>query len=84
MAGETDAATVAVPFASPNRAEPQRARCYAEGMRAGVSHIFFGVLLLGAGLAVTMMSDKVYWWGAIAVGIIEIVRGIVIALRAQG
>ena len=53
-------------------------------MRAGVSHIFFGVLLLGAGLAVTMMSDKVYWWGAIAVGIIEIVRGIVIALRAQG
>lgn len=52
-------------------------------MRAGVSHIVFGVILLGAGLAVTMMSDQVYWWGAIAVGAFEIVRGIVIALRAR-
>lgn len=51
-------------------------------MRPGVSHIVYGVLLLGAGIAVTTMSDHVYWWGAVAVGIIEIVRGIVIALRA--
>ncbi len=53
-------------------------------MRAGVSLIVFGVVLVGAGLAVTMMSDHVFWWGAIVVGIIEIVRGIVIALRARG
>jgi hypothetical protein len=52
-------------------------------MRAGLSHIVFGVLLLGAGIAVTTMSDHVYWWGAIAVGVIEMTRGIVIALRAQ-
>ena len=52
-------------------------------MRAGFSHIVFGVLLLGAGIAVTTMSDHVYWWGAIAVGVIEIVRGIVVALRAS-
>ncbi len=53
-------------------------------MRSGVSHIIFGVILLGAGVAVTMMSQEVYWWGAIVVGVIEIIRGIVISLRARG
>jgi hypothetical protein len=53
-------------------------------MRGGVGHIVFGVVLLGAGLAVTMMSEQVFWWGAIVVGIIEIIRGIVITLRARG
>ncbi len=53
-------------------------------MRSGVSHILFGVLLLGAGIAVTTMSEQVFWWGAIVVGIIEIIRGIVISLRARG
>ena len=53
-------------------------------MRSGVSHIIFGVILLVAGVAVTMMSQEVYWWGAIVVGVIEIIRGIVISLRARG
>jgi len=52
-------------------------------MRSGVGHIVFGVILLVAGLAVTYMSDQVFWWGAIVVGIIEIIRGIVYALRAR-
>ena len=53
-------------------------------MRSGVGHIVFGAILLVAGLAVTMMSEQVFWWGAILVGIIEIIRGIVMALRARG
>jgi hypothetical protein len=52
-------------------------------MRPGVGHIVFGAVLLAAGLAVTMMSDQVFWWGAIAVGIFEMIRGIVYVLRAR-
>jgi hypothetical protein len=52
-------------------------------MRPGVGHIVFGGVLLAAGLAVTMMSDQVFWWGAILVGIIEIIRGIVYLLRSR-
>ena len=50
-------------------------------MRAGVGHIIFGAILLAVGLYVTMTSQQVHWWGAIIVGVIEIIRGIVIALR---
>ena len=53
-------------------------------MRGGVGHIVFGAVLLAAGIAVTMMSEQVFWWGAIVVGLFEMVRGIVIALRARG
>jgi hypothetical protein len=53
-------------------------------MRSGVGHIVFGAVLLAAGLAVTLLSEQVFWWGAIAVGIFELVRGIVMALRSRG
>ena len=45
-------------------------------MRPGVGWIIAGVALLGAGVAVSMMSNAVVWYGAILVGIIWIVRGI--------
>lgn len=45
-------------------------------MRPGVGWIIAGVALLGAGIAVSMLSNAVVWYGAIIVGIIWIVRGI--------
>ena len=45
-------------------------------MRPGVGWIIAGVALLGAGVAVSMFSNVVVWYGAIVVGIIWIVRGI--------
>lgn len=45
-------------------------------MRPGVGWIIAGVCLLGVGVAVTMMSQAVVWYGAIIVGIIWIVRGV--------
>jgi hypothetical protein len=53
-------------------------------MRQGLSHIIFGVILVAAGLAVTFLSEGVvWWWGAVAVGILEIIWGIVVALRSR-
>ena len=51
--------------------------------RPGLNHIVFGVLLLGAGVGVTLYSEVVYWWGAIVVGIIEIIRGVIVMSRAR-
>jgi hypothetical protein len=45
-------------------------------MRPGVGWIIAGVVLLGAGIAVSMASNAVVWYGAIIVGIIWIVRGV--------
>ena len=45
-------------------------------MRPGVGWILAGVALLGAGIAVSMASNAVVWYGAIIVGIIWIVRGV--------
>jgi hypothetical protein len=50
-------------------------------VRPGVSHIVFGVLLLAAGAGVTLYSEVVYWYGAIIVGVIEIIHGIVVLVR---
>jgi len=51
-------------------------------MRPGVGHLVVGVLLLGGGIAVTVMSEAVVWYGAIVVGVIEIARGTFLLLRA--
>ena len=51
-------------------------------MRPGVGHLVVGVLLLGGGIAVTVMSEAVVWYGAIVVGLIEIARGTFLLLRA--
>jgi hypothetical protein len=52
-------------------------------MRPGLSHIVLGVILLAAGIAVTLYSEVVYWYGAIIVGVIEIIRGIVVMARSR-
>lgn len=51
-------------------------------MRPGVGHLVVGVLLLGGGIAVTVMSEAVVWYGAIVVGVIEVARGTFLLLRA--
>jgi uncharacterized membrane protein HdeD (DUF308 family) len=45
-------------------------------MRPGTGHLIVGVLLLIAGIAVTVTSSEAVWYGAIVVGVIEIVRGL--------
>lgn len=45
-------------------------------MRPGTGHLIVGAVLLVAGLGVTIFSKEVVWYGAIVVGVIEIVRGI--------
>ena len=52
-------------------------------MRPGMGHLIVGVVLLGAGVIVTVMSEAVVWYGAIVVGVIEIGRGIFYLARSQ-
>ena len=52
-------------------------------MRPGMGHLIVGVLLLGAGIAVTVTSKEVVWYGAIIVGVLEIARGLYYLLRSQ-
>lgn len=44
-------------------------------MRVGTGHLLFGIVVLGAGIAVTLLSEQVVAYGAIIVGAIEILRG---------
>lgn len=44
-------------------------------MKPGMGSLLFGVAMLGVGVAVTMFSEHVIWYGAILVGIHRIVRG---------
>jgi hypothetical protein len=41
-----------------------------------MGHLIVGALLLAAGLAVTLVSKEVVWYGAIVVGLIEVGRGL--------
>lgn len=52
-------------------------------MRPGMGHLLVGLALLGAGTAVTLLSDAVHWYGAFVVGAIEVIRGIVILGRGS-
>jgi hypothetical protein len=51
-------------------------------MRPGMGHLIVGVLLLTAGIAVSVVSKDVVWYGAIVVGAIEIARGAVYLRRS--
>lgn len=42
-----------------------------------------GVLLLGAGIGVTVTSREAVWYGAIVVGVIEIARGLYQLTRSE-
>ena len=50
-------------------------------MRPGLGHLIVGVLLLVAGIAVTVTSREAVWYGAIIVGVIEIARGLYYLMR---
>jgi hypothetical protein len=52
-------------------------------MRPGTGHLIVGVLLLLAGIAVSVTSKEVVWYGAIVVGVIEIARGLFYLMRSQ-
>ena len=54
-----------------------------QGMPPGVGNIAFGVVLLGLGIGVTVYSENVVWWGAMAVGGFEIVYGIWRIIRSR-
>ncbi len=51
-------------------------------MRPGTGHLIVGVLLLAAGIGVTVSSKEAVWYGAIAVGVIEIARGLYYLMRS--
>jgi uncharacterized membrane protein HdeD (DUF308 family) len=50
-------------------------------MRPGTGHLIVGVLLLIAGIVVTVTSTEAVWYGAIVVGVIEIARGLFYLMR---
>lgn len=52
-------------------------------MRPGAGWLIAGVALLGAGIAVTFLSNAIAWYGAIIVGAIWIVRGIVMLAKSR-
>jgi hypothetical protein len=52
-------------------------------VRRGVSSIVLGAILLAAGAGVTLYSEVLYWYGAIIVGVIEIIHGVVIVARSR-
>jgi hypothetical protein len=52
-------------------------------MRPGLGHLLFGIILLAAGIGVTLYSEVVYWYGAIIVGAIEILRGLFLLARSR-
>jgi hypothetical protein len=50
-------------------------------MRPGLGHLLAGLVLLGGGVAVTLLSDRVVAYGAILVGAYYAIRGAVILGR---
>ena len=43
--------------------------------RPGFGNLLVGILFLGLGIGVTLYSEKVFWWGAMVFGGIEICIG---------
>lgn len=44
-------------------------------MKPGMGRLIFGIVLFVGGIAVTLGSSSVIWYGGIIVGLINIVRG---------
>ena len=53
-------------------------------MRPGLGTLLFGLALLGGGVAVTVFSEKVVWFGAIGAGLWYAIKGVVILSRGGG
>jgi len=49
-----------------------------------MGHLVVGLAFLAAGIAVTVMSEAVVWYGAIIVGAIEVGRGVYTLARSPG
>jgi hypothetical protein len=52
-------------------------------MRPGLGHLLIGIVLLGGGIAITVLSHRVVLYGAIAVGAFEIIRGIYVLIKGN-
>lgn len=52
-------------------------------MRAGFAQLALGLILLGGGIAVTVLSDRVVAWGAVVVGAYYAVKGVVRLARSR-
>jgi len=50
-------------------------------VRPGTGHLIVGIVMLAAGIGVTVASKEVVWYGAIAVGVIEMARGLINLMR---
>jgi hypothetical protein len=56
---------------------------FRSGMPPGVGNVIFGIVLLLAGIGVTVYSANVVWWGAMLVGAFEIVYGLYRIIRRR-
>ncbi len=52
-------------------------------MKPGMGTLIFGIVLFVGGVAVTLGSDSVIWYGGIVVGLINIVRGAITLSRSS-
>lgn len=51
-------------------------------MRPGLGHIIAGVVLLAAGIGITVASTQTVWYGAMVVGVYYIGRGVYILMKS--
>ncbi len=52
-------------------------------MRPGFTHLILGIVFLGGGIAVTVLSEQVIAYGAIVVGLYYCIKGVVLLSRRQ-
>jgi len=50
-------------------------------VRPGFTHLILGLVLLGGGIAITVLSEQVVAWGAIVVGAYYAIKGVVLLSR---
>jgi hypothetical protein len=50
-------------------------------VKPGFLHLILGLVLLGGGIAITVLSEQVVAWGAIAVGLYYAIKGVVLLAR---
>lgn len=61
----------------------RKPKAFRSGMPPGVGNLVFGIVLLGAGIGVTVYSGNVVWWGAMLVGGFEILYGLYRIIRKR-
>jgi len=48
-----------------------------------MGHLLVGIVHLGGGIAITVLSHRVVMYGAIAVGAFEICRGVYVLIKGR-